>query len=40
MNQIESDLAALRWPAANADVDSLLSRIGNFGHYLLVLIDG
>ena len=40
MNQIESDLAALRWPAAYADLDTLLSRIGNFGHYLLVLIDG
>lgn len=40
MNLIESDLAALRWPAANADLDALLSRIGSFGHYLLVLIDG
>jgi hypothetical protein len=40
MSLIESDLAALRWPAANADLNALLSRIGNFGHYLLVLIDG
>jgi hypothetical protein len=40
MSPIESDLAALRWPAADADLDTLLSRIGNFGHYLLVLIDG
>jgi hypothetical protein len=40
MTSIESDLAALRWPAADADLHALLSRIGNFGHYLLVLIDG
>jgi hypothetical protein len=40
MSPIESDLAALRWPAADADLDTLLSRIGNFPNYLLVLIDG
>lgn len=40
VNLIESDLAALRWPAASADLNAVLSRIGNFEHYLLLLIDG
>ncbi len=40
MIPIETDLAALRWPAEDADLAGLLSRIGNFSDYLLVLIDG
>ena len=37
---IEADLAALRWPTEHVDLPLLLSRIGNFADYQLVLIDG
>ncbi len=40
MNPIKSDLAALRLPAADTDLNGLLSTIGNYSDYLLVLIDG
>jgi hypothetical protein len=30
----------LRWPAEDADLDVLISRIGNFGDFLLVRTDG
>ena len=38
MMNIEADLAALRWPTEHVDLPLLLSRIGNFADYQLVLI--